>query len=463
MAFRTEMDSLGPVQVPAEAYWGAQTQRAVENFPISGLPLPQRFIRALALIKKAWAQVNLEQKLLDEKVAKAIIQASDEVASGKLGAQFPVDVFQTGSATSTNMNANEVISNRAIEILGGERGSKKPVHPNDHVNKSQSSNDIIPTALHVAALDSVENDLIPALKYLHAALAEKAREFDDIVKIGRTHLMDAVPLRLGQEFGGYASQVEHSIGRAESVRKNLGELALGGTAVGTGINADPKLPPLVIAKVAAEMKLPLKQAPNLFEALGARDAAVEASGALKTIAVSLMKVANDIRLLGSGPRCGIGEIVLPDLQPGSSIMPGKVNPVMPEMLTMVACQVIGCDAAITAGGLQGHFELNTFKPLIAYNLLFATQILSNGCRAFADKCVKGLVADRERCAELVEKSLMLGTALNGKIGYDAAAKLAQEAHKTGKTVRQLATEKKLMPVDELNRLLDVRKMTEPGA
>ena len=463
MAFRTETDSLGPVQVPAEAYWGAQTQRAVENFPISGVPLPQRFIRALALIKKAWAQVNLEKGLLDEKIARAIIQAADEVAAGKLGAQFPVDIFQTGSATSTNMNANEVISNRAIEILGGQRGSKKPVHPNDHVNQSQSSNDIIPTALHVAALDAVENDLIPALKYLHEALAEKSREFDPIVKIGRTHLMDAVPLRLGQEFGGYASQLEHAIGRAESVRKNLGELALGGTAVGTGLNADPKLPPLVIAKVAAEMKLPLKQAPNLFEALGARDAAVEASGQLKTIACSLMKVANDIRLLGSGPRCGIGEISLPDLQPGSSIMPGKVNPVMPEMLTMVACQVIGCDAAITAGGLQGHFELNTFKPMIAYNLLFATQILSTGCRAFADKCVKGLVANRERCEELIEKSLMMCTALAPKIGYDVSAKLAQEAYKTGKTVRQLAEEKKLLPKDELNRLLDARKMTEPGA
>jgi fumarate hydratase class II len=462
MAFRTETDSLGPVQVPEEAYWGAQTQRAVENFPISGQPMPPRFVRALAVIKKAWAQVNLEKGLLDDKIARAIIQASDEIAAGKHDSQFPVDVFQTGSATSTNMNANEVISNRAIEILGGQRGSKKPVHPNDHVNKSQSSNDIIPTALHVAALDALEHDLIPALKHLHAALLEKAKEFDPIVKIGRTHLMDAVPLRLGQEFGGYASQLEHSIARAQSARASLGELALGGTAVGTGLNADPKLPPLVIAKVAAEMKLSLKQAPNLFEALGARDAAVEASGVLKTIACSLMKVANDIRLLGSGPRCGIGEIVLPDLQPGSSIMPGKVNPVMPEMLTMVAAQVIGADAAITAGGMQGHFELNTFKPLIAHNLLFAMQILSNGCRAFADRCVKGLVANRERCEELIEKSLMMCTALAPKIGYDASAKLAQEAYKTGKTVRELAREKKLLSEKELNELLDARKMTEPG-
>ena len=459
-SFRTEMDSLGPVKVPSEAYWGAQTQRAIENFPISGLPLPQRFIRALAIIKKAWAQTNLEQGLLAENIAKAIIQAADEIAAGKHNDQFPVDVFQTGSATSTNMNANEVISNRAITILGGERGSKKPVHPNDHVNKSQSSNDIIPTALHVAALDALVHDLVPALKQLHEALAAKAKAFDSIVKIGRTHLMDAVPLRLGQEFSGYASQVEHAVGRAESVVKNLSELALGGTAVGTGINADPKLPPIVIAKVAKEMGLPFKQAPNLFEALAARDAAVETSGVLKTIACSLTKIANDIRLLGSGPRCGIGEIVLPDLQPGSSIMPGKVNPVMPEMLTMVAAQVIGCDAAIAAGGMQGHFELNTFKPLIAYNLLFAMQILANGCRAFADKCVAGLEANRERCEELIEKSLMMCTALAPKIGYDASAKLAQEAYKTGMTVRQLATEKNLMPKEELDKLLDVRAMTE---
>ena len=462
-SFRTEMDSLGPVKVPSDAYWGAQTQRAVENFPISGLHMPPRFVRALAIVKKAWAQTNLEQGMLPENIAKAIIMAADEIAAGKLNDQFPVDVFQTGSATSTNMNANEVISNRAIAILGGERGSKKPVHPNDHVNMSQSSNDIIPTALHVAALDALVHDLIPALKHLHASLAEKAKAFDGIVKIGRTHLMDAVPLRLGQEFGGYASQVEHGIGRAEACIKNLAELALGGTAVGTGLNANPRLPPLVIEKISKELNLPFKQAPNLFEALAARDAAVETSGVLKTIACSLTKIANDIRLLGSGPRCGIGEITLPDLQPGSSIMPGKVNPVMPEMLTMVAAQVIGCDAAIAAGGMQGHFELNTFKPLIAYNLLFAMQILANGCRSFADKCVAGLEANQKRCEELIEMSLMMCTALAPKIGYDASAKLAQEAFKTGKTVRQLATEKNLIPKAELDKLLDVRAMTEPGA
>jgi fumarate hydratase class II len=315
--------------------------------------------------------------------------------------------------------------------------------------------------LHVAAVDTLERELLPALRHLHGALDAKACEFDDVVKIGRTHLMDAVPLRLGQEFSGYASQVEHAIERAAGVRKHLGELALGGTAVGTGLNADPKLVKLVIAKLAKDMKLPLTQAPNLFEALAGRDAAVEASGALKTIACSLMKIANDVRLLGSGPRCGLGEIILPDLQPGSSIMPGKVNPVMPEMLAMVAAQVIGCDAAITVGGMQGHFELNVFKPLIAHNLLLAMQLLANGCRAFADKCVVGLQANRERCAELVERSLMLCTALAPKIGYDASAKLAQEAYRTGKTVRQLAEEKKLMPKSELDALLDVSAMTGP--
>ncbi|HYG75861.1 MAG TPA: class II fumarate hydratase [Planctomycetota bacterium] len=472
MAFRTETDSLGPVQVPAEAFFGAQTQRAVENFPISGQRMPARFVRAIILIKKAAAQANRELGQLDEKIAGAIVQAADEALAGiaKGGAeaekwlsQWPVDVFQTGSATSTNMNTNEVLAGRANEILSGTRGGKKPVHPNDHVNKGQSSNDIIPTTLHVAALDSLENDLIPALKYLHAALAAKAKEFDPVVKIGRTHMMDAVPVRLGQEFAGYTSQLEHSIARAESCRKNLAELAIGGTAVGTGLNNDPKVTSLVIQKLSAELKLPFKQAPNLFEALGARDAAVETSGQLKTIACSLMKIANDIRFLGSGPRCGIGEINLPDLQPGSSIMPGKVNPVMPEMLTMVACQVIGADAAITAGGLQGHFELNVFKPMIAHNLLFSMQILSTGCRAFADKCVKGLEANKERCEELIEKSLMMCTALAPKIGYDKSAELAKEAYKTGKTVRQLATEKNLMPKAELDKLLDVRSMTEPGA
>ncbi|MGD0088605.1 MAG: class II fumarate hydratase [Planctomycetota bacterium] len=465
---RKESDSLGAVEVPVEAYWGAQTQRAIENFPISGVPMPRRFIRALVLIKRAWAQANLEAGLLEQRIGAAIVRACTEIAealasggaeAGRWAAQFPVDVFQTGSGTSTNMNANEVLANRAIEILGGERGSKKPVHPNDHVNKSQSSNDIIPTALHVAALEALERELLPALHHLRKALAQKACEFDPVVKIGRTHLMDAVPLRLGQEFSGYAAQLEHAVSRAAAVREHLSELALGGTAVGTGLNADPRLVQLVIARLAREMELPFKQAPNLFEALAGRDAAVEASGALKTIACSLTKIANDIRLLGSGPRCGIGELLLPDLQPGSSIMPGKVNPVMPEMLAQACAQVIGCDAAITAGGMQGHFELNTFKPLIAYNLLFSLELLARACRVFADKCVLGLQANRERCEELVERSLMLCTALAPRIGYDAAAKLAQEAYKTGKTVRQLALEKGLLPKQELDELLDARKMT----
>jgi fumarate hydratase, class II len=472
MSFRIETDSLGNVQVPADAYYGPQTQRAVENFPISGQRMPARFVRAIISIKRAAAISNLELKLLDETLAKPIIQAADEallaIAQGgaeaeKWLSQFPVDVFQTGSATSTNMNTNEVLSGRANEILTGKRGGKKPVHPNDHVNKGQSSNDIIPTALHVAALDALQNDLIPALRHLYEALNAKAKEFDPIVKIGRTHMMDAVPVRLGQEFGGYASQIEHAIARVENAKAHLSELAIGGTAVGTGLNNDPKVTLRIIARLAVDLKLPFKQAPNLFEALAARDAAVEASGQLKAIACSLMKIGNDIRLLGSGPRCGIGEIVLPDLQPGSSIMPGKVNPVMPEMITMVAAQVIGNDAAITAGAMQGHFELNVFKPMIAYNLLFSIQILSNGCRAFADKCVKGLEANKERCEELIEKSLMMCTALNADIGYDAAAKLAQEAYKTGKTVRELATEKQLLPQDRLNELLNVRRMTEPGA
>ncbi len=470
MSSRTEMDSLGSRSGSVRMrflYWGAQTfSGRSRNLPISGvLPMPARFIRALAIIKKAWARINLEQGLLPEKSAAAIMQAADEIASGKLTGQFPVDVFQTGSATSTNMNANEVISNRAIEILGGERGSRKPVHPNDDVNMSQSSNDIIPTALHVAALDALVHDLIPALKHLHKSLAQRAKDFDDILKIGRTHMMDAVPMRLGQEFGGYASQVEHAIGRAEGDgMKTLWpcELALGGNCgLGTASEANPKLPPMVIAKLLAkELKLPFKQAPNPSARLAARDAAVETSGVLKTIACSLNKIANDLRLLSSGPRCGIGEILLPDLQPGSSIMPGKVNPVMPEMLTMVAAQVIGCDAAIAAGGMQGHFELNTFKPLIAHNLLFAMQILANGCRTFADKCVDGISANRKRCEEYIETSLMLATALRPKIGYDAAAALAKEAGKSGKTVRQLATEKNLMPQAELDRLLNVRSMTE---
>ncbi|MBI4396188.1 MAG: class II fumarate hydratase, partial [Elusimicrobia bacterium] len=363
---RLEKDSMGTKEVPADAYYGVQTLRAVENFPVSGWRLPRPFIRALALIKRAAAQVNMERGLLDEKRGRAIVQAATEAAEGTWDAHFPVDVFQTGSGTSTNMNANEVIANRAIEILGGEKGTKSPVHPNDHVNQGQSSNDVIPTALHVAALELLAREVLPALEVLRGALAEKAKEFDGILKIGRTHLQDAVPMRLGQEFDGYASQVAHGIKRLENCRPHLAELALGGTAVGTGLNADPKFVEAMIRKLAEETKLPFVGAPSRFEALAARDAAVETSGALKTVAVSLMKIANDLRWLSSGPRCGLGEIELPSLQPGSSIMPGKVNPVIPEATLMAAAHVIGADTAITVGGASGNFELNVMKPLIAF-------------------------------------------------------------------------------------------------
>jgi fumarate hydratase class II len=458
---RVESDSLGPVKVPAGALYGAQTQRAVENFPVSGLRLPRRLIRALALIKAAAAEINKASGAVDAARADAILQAAREVADGQHDAHFPLDIFQTGSGTSSNMNANEVIANRAIALLGGQIGSKKPVHPNDHVNRGQSSNDVMPTAVHVAAAEAVDRDLLPALRHLHDALAAKARELDPVVKVGRTHLMDAVPVRLGQEFSGYAAQLAATVGRVERAQPALCELALGGTAVGTGLGADPAFAPQVIARLAAQTGLPLRQAPNLFEALAARDGLVEASGALRAAAVSLTKVANDLRWLSSGPRCGIGEIHLPDLQPGSSIMPGKVNPVMCEMLLMVCAQVIGADATIAWGGAAGNFELNVMIPVIAYNFLHAVDILAHACRLFADRCVAGITANVERCEALVEQSLALVTALNDRIGYDAAAAIARESVATGKTVRQLCLEKGVLPADELERLLDARRMTGP--
>ena len=459
---RIETDSLGPVNVPANAYYGAQTQRAGENFPISGLRFPRRFIRALGLLKRACAQINLESGRLDRTIAGAILQAAGEVAEGKFDDQFVVDIFQTGSGTSTNMNANEVIANRAIELLGGEMGSKKPVHPNDHVNMGQSSNDIIPTTIHIAALEAIERDLLPALAAMRDALAEKARAFDDIVKIGRTHLQDAVPVRLGQEFGGYAAMLLEGIRRIHACREGLRELALGGTAVGTGLNTEFGYSEAVIARISEDTGIVFRQAANLFEALGARDSVVEASGALKCVACSLMKIANDIRWLGSGPRCGIGEIVIPDLQPGSSIMPGKVNPVMPEMLTMVAAQVIGNDAADTIGGQGGNFELNVYMPMMAHNLLQSIELLTRGTRTFALLCIRGLEANRKRCEEMVEKSLAMCTALAPRIGYDAAAAIAKEAYTSGRTVREVAREKQVLPEEELNAVLDPRRMTEPG-
>jgi fumarate hydratase class II len=459
--YRVETDALGPVQVPATALYGAQTQRAVENFPVSGLRLPRRLIRALALIKAAAAEVNRDSGVVPPPLADAVIRAANEVAAGQHDDQFPVDVFQTGSGTSSNMNANEVIANRAIALLGGVIGTKQPVHPNDHVNRGQSSNDVVPSAVHLAAAEAVAGDLLPALRRLHEVLEGKARELDPVVKIGRTHLMDAVPIRLGQEFSGYAAQAAATIGRLERALPALCELALGGTAVGTGLGADPRFAPQVIARLAARTGLPLRQAPNLFEALAARDGLVEASGALRAAAVSLTKVANDLRWLASGPRCGIGEIHLPDLQPGSSIMPGKVNPVMCEMLLMVCAQVVGNDATVAWGGAAGNFELNVMIPVMAYNLLQSAEVLARAILLFAERGVAGITANVERCESLVEQSLALVTALNERIGYDAAAAIARESVATGKTVRQLCQEKGVLPPEELERLLDPRRMTGP--
>jgi fumarate hydratase class II len=456
---RIETDSLGKVEVPSDALYGAQTQRAAENFPVSGLRLPRRVIRALALIKKAAAEVNRASGKLDANVADAIIKAAHEVAAGQHDRDFVVDIFQTGSGTSSNMNANEVIGNRAIQIMGGVVGSKKPVHPNDHVNMGQSSNDVFPTAVHIAAAEALERDLIPALDALQAALASKAKAFDHVVKIGRTHLMDAVPVRLGQEFSGYAQILTNTVRRVRAAVPSVAELALGGTAVGTGLNSAPDFAPKIIAIISEEIGVPLRQAPNLFEALSARDGLVEASGALRSAAASLTKVGNDIRWLGSGPRCGIGEILLPDLQPGSSIMPGKVNPVMSEMLLMICAQVVGNDATIGWGGAAGNFELNVMIPVMAYNLLHSIGILAAGCRLFASRCVEGIEPNEERCAALIEQSLAMVTALNEAIGYDAAAAIAKESVKTGKTVRQLCLEKNVLPKEQLDRLLDARRMT----
>jgi fumarate hydratase class II len=459
---RIEKDSLGEIEVPAGAYYGAQTERAHRNFPISGLTLPKRFIAAVAMIKGEAAAVNEGLGLVPAEVARAIRQAVEEVAEGKLDDQFPLDVFQTGSATSTNMNVNEVLSNRAIEILGGTIGSKKPVHPNDHVNASQSSNDVIPTAIHVSAYLAIVEALEPALKRLAESLGRKAVEFDPVVKIGRTHLQDAVPIRLGQEFSGYAQQVRNALARLEAVKPRLAELPLGGTAVGTGLNAPQEFGPQVIARLAERTGCPFVPAPNRFEAMAGKDAAVETSGALKTIAVSLTKIANDIRWLASGPRCGIGEISIPSLQPGSSIMPGKVNPVIPEAVLMVAAQVVGNDATITLAGMSGHFDLNVMMPLIAYDLLESILILANASRLLAEKCVDGIEANRERCAELVERSLAMVTSLVPKIGYDAAAEIAKESVRTGKTVRELCVEKNVLPPDELAEALDPWGQTEGG-
>jgi len=452
---------MGEVKVPKSAYYGAQTQRAVENFPISGIGFPPRFIRALAIIKHAAASVNEDLGLLDSKIANVIRRAAGEVIEGKLDKEFVVDIFQTGSGTSTNMNVNEVIANRALELLGKQRGGKE-VHPNDHVNMSQSSNDVIPTAIHISALEAIQKDLLPALKELHKALRKKALEFDHIVKIGRTHLTDATPIRLGQEFSGYARQIELSTKRIRAASSGLEELALGGTAVGTGINAHPKFPSRALKKISEMTGLNFREARNHFEAQAAKDAVVEVSGSLKTLAVSLTKIANDLRWLSSGPRCGIGEIGLPDTQPGSSIMPGKVNPVMCESVLQVAAHVIGCDATITICGQAGNFELNVMMPIMTLRLLEAISFSASVARAFTEKCVVGIEANKERCEEMVEKSLAMVTALAPVIGYDAAAKIAKESFTSGKTVREVAKAHKVLPEEKLKKILDPRRMTGPG-
>ncbi len=460
--FREEKDSMGPVKVPADALWGAQTQRAIDNFPVSGIRFPRYFIEALGRVKRACALVNKDLGKLDEKLARTIADASQEVVDGKHDAQFPLDVFQTGSGTSTNMNANEVISNLAIERLGGQRGSKKPVHPNDHVNKGQSSNDVIPTVAHLSALLSLHRQLYPALDKLATSLEKKAKEFDGIVKNGRTHLMDAVPVRLGQEFGGYARQVRKGKEAIQAASDGVHELALGGTATGTGMNAHPEFARRVISVLTKETGLPLSEAKDHFEAQGGRDDLAVLSGSLKALACALIKIANDVRWMGSGPLGGLGEITLPDLQPGSSIMPGKVNPVLCEVLTQVAAQVIGNDLAVTIGAQGGQFELNVMIPVMAHNVLSSTALLANACTLFADRCIDGLQANPERCEELALKSLSLVTALNPIIGYDKAAALAKEAYKKRVSVKQLALDQKLITEEQARKAFDLRRMTEPG-
>jgi len=459
MDLRIETDSLGPVAVPAARYWGAQTQRSLENFRIGGERMPEALIRALGIQKLTAAQANMALGLLDAGLGTAIVQAAREVAEGRWLDEFPLVVWQTGSGTQTNMNANEVIANRAIELLGGVRGSKTPVHPNDHVNLCQSSNDSFPTAMHIAAVAGIADALLPALGRLHGALAAKAGAFGDIVKIGRTHLQDATPLTLGQEFSGYATQVRYAIERAGGCLPRLYQVAQGGTAVGTGLNAHPGFAAEFARRLAAMTGQPFRPADNPFEALAAHDAIVETSGALNTIAAGLMKIANDLRLLGSGPRCGLGELHLPENEPGSSIMPGKVNPTQAEALTMVAVQVMGNHTAITIAGASGHLELNVFKPVMIYNLLQSIRLLADACASFTDHCVAGLEPDRARIADLVGRSLMLVTALSPRIGYDAAARVAEKAFAEGTTLKEAATALGLVTAEDFDRLVKPETMT----
>ena len=459
--FRTETDSFGPLKVPSEKYYGAQTARSLINFPIGIETMPPSIIRALGVVKMSAAKANMDLKNLDSKRGKAIVKAAKMVAEGKMDDNFPLSVWQTGSGTQSNMNSNEVISNLAIEILGGEIGSKDPVHPNDHVNRSQSSNDTFPTAMHIAAAEEIHHHLLPALRHLRNALNDKAQEFKSIIKIGRTHTQDATPVTLGQEFSGYTKQVELGIKRIEAGLKELMPLAQGGTAVGTGLNAKPGFAKSFAAHVMAYTKLPFKTAPNKFEALAAHDAFVSAHGAINTAAMSLFKIANDIRFLGSGPRSGLGELSLPANEPGSSIMPGKVNPTQCEALTMVCTQVMGNNTTISMAGSQGHFELNVYKPVMAFNMLQSIQILGDSAKAFTDKCVVGITANTDRIDELLNRSLMLVTALAPTIGYDNATKVAKTAHKNGTTLREEAVALGFVSEAEFDKVVIPKLMIKP--
>ncbi|EKO62011.1 MULTISPECIES: class II fumarate hydratase [Leptospira] len=462
MKTRIETDSMGEIAVDDSKYWGAQTERSLHHFHIGNDRFPREMIRALGILKKSAAVVNAELGLLSEDKKKLIIQAADEVISGKLDEHFPLSVWQTGSGTQTNMNSNEVISNRAIEIAGGVKGSKKPIHPNDDVNKAQSSNDTFPTAMHIAAAEQLNQKLIPALTQLKETLKKKADEFQNIIKIGRTHLQDATPLTLGQEFSGYVQQLDYNITRVKTVLPSIYRLALGGTAVGTGLNTHPQFAVKAATQIAKETGLPFVSAENKFEALAAHDSLVETSGVLKTIAASLMKIANDIRWLSSGPRCGIGEISIPENEPGSSIMPGKVNPTQSEQMTMVAAQVIANDVAVNIGGASGNFELNVFKPLIIHNVLNSIRLLSDSCVSFEEHCARGITPNKERLNEHLNNSLMLVTALNPHIGYDNAAKIAKNAHKKGTTLKESGIELGLLTSEQFDQWVLPEKMIHPS-
>jgi|TARA_B100000959_G_C14932773_1_gene604396 fumarate hydratase class II len=458
---RVETDSFGPIKVPADRYWGAQTQRSRQNFKIGWEQMPLPTIHALGIVKQAAAEANMELGVMDKKRGRAIVRAAKEVAAGKLDDHFPLVVWQTGSGTQSNMNANEVISNRAIEILGGTMGSKAPVHPNDHCNMSQSSNDTFPTVMHVAAVNQIDRLLIPALGHLQKALEAKSKEFNKLIKIGRTHLQDATPLTLGQEFSGYAMQIKYGIARVKDTLPRLYQLAQGGTAIGTGLNAPVGFDKNVAAQIAKITGLPFKTAPNKFESLAAHDAIVETSGAMNTLAASLMKIASDIRLLGSGPRSGLGELSLPENEPGSSIMPGKVNPTQCEAMTMVCAQVIGNHTTVTVAGANGHMELNVFKPVMIYSLLQSIQLLGDAANSFTDNCVVGIKANEGRIADLMAQSLMLVTALAPHIGYDNAAKIAKHAHVKGQTLKEAAVELKLVAEADFDRFVQPKKMLGP--